>query len=1480
MLHRDHAQSMVFRLAAMLSAALIFTSPSVMSYRCENDILAGGSYTDLPPPNDTEPMLFFFRNCTVKNHLRLYLNEVNGSNYTIELHNTVVEKDFFIYGAVEEEGLRTQRTTYMSKFLMQNSLAIGRAEFSRLDLNSSTFEMINSNFTHSLKLTRLGNISSCHFLMKDAIIGDPWQPYFYGFSLATWHGKVGSRFDVNFTNVFIRLENALIASRGKAFEISEYSQGSTFWYNFTLQLYHTVLSAWSGYNAVTTSSSSNRLAIQLSERCVFAGNAIYGGFWLRLLSHSVLNVTGAHVAGSVDIDSESASVVNTSVIYHVPGYGIGDLYLRDLTSVSVVIDNSSTTLANLPLWHDPRAVTARQNSGTWWDPNRMYFDRLEIPNGGCHHVSFTDVIQPAKVNIKNAHDPKTFPTQEELRPMCLTIINSVVEWIIADNLNWTNGVLLVLNSTIGRNEKGLVVASEALRLYSLYGNSANTFRVIFDNTTMVFRNSEIVATGYGFAIREYSYGEVVYHRAIISAVNCSFITTSAFTSHAFGTFETNSNLNTPYISAPRTLELVNTTVDGDLDLVLIDVEHVDGLSGVGNRFSGSIRLFCGIPFATGIQGRCGRLAFDRIPLWADRQLAYMRLDIERFDQVSLNVRHVAFSVITLKSSGINFLSFINVTTTAVLFTDLTVNGTQTGNSFIAFTKCDLGRMQIDSLDLQQQSLLVEDSLINYLYLQNCALNHSQVFLKRNVLSSTSYTYGLRIFWDGNTRHNPMVDGLYVHIQDSAVKSRSVTYGKALEIQCLASKRHTLLNTVIFVENSTLNGSQYALLNHENSYSQPMTSTESVILLKNATLDGAVEIELLEGAMLAAVDSNFTSSLIVKSAEPIRGQFANGPGNVYINASSPFIGDLSAVSRVSFNSSLATSLSRSVPSVAELVNAVMGSFPVYRPAAIVEISSCAARLIFPQNVFRTSTLSGTFSTSRERSKTARASMTQELTPTKHADVGVENRSSRTFTKYAVDAALGTISVSSAKRASKTAVALLPPNELTTSVMAPSSASRSQTVAFYETRSTSSGTASVIARVVSPVAAEAIVGTGTVSTLAAAFVSPTAAGQAVRLSAVTGITRCSMTDLDPEPMYLEFPMRLRIGDSYVSLYVGSGFLNALLCFGLLWPGILCSRKYWQSQEVDISQVPRWLRFVQRNVAGNAGAMAITYFGPVCIKAGMLGMFHSGTAAVAMTVSAFNLLSFVVVFCLTCYVIFALVPKYTVQDGKQVVSNPAEGKGAFFFAETYGPLFDSARQPTTCHPLVRMFLFEDIVVTTALMILDTVRPGEGRCQGLAAAMMVICTAHLAYLCIVRPYRTKIEQGFSVLIALVLVGISGLALGTTLSSSATQASTERWLGMIALLESILFFVQAVVLAVWAYTVSQRCKTLRLQQQADLASQASPPSRRRRASNSQEMSSMSSISIDEGEQMTAPLLQVINPEAESEDLSSPAGPQNPLRAE
>ena len=343
-----------------------------------------------------------------------------------------------------------------------------------------------------------------------------------------------------------------------------------------------------------------------------------------------------------------------------------------------------------------------------------------------------------------------------------------------------------------------------------------------------------------------------------------------------------------------------------------------------------------------------------------------------------------------------------------------------------------------------------------------------------------------------------------------------------------------------------------------------------------------------------------------------------------------------------------------------------------------------------------------------------------------------------------------------------------------------------------------TAAALSVVFSPKAAVAVAGTGTAAAAAASFASPAAAGSAVRVGMVAAVINCAFSDDDTAPSLFEHPVQVDLGSSILKSYLGSMVLTT--CIFILFPSLLLVAFY--AFGASKPTVSKGMALVQYRVVSTGCAIGLSYFAAVVFKSAVLVALHSGDSISAIIAVVCAIIALIPVVGLTFAIARRFHANITVEsspEGKPEL-HPREGNGMVL--ESLRAFVDGSKEPTRL--VMRVYFVEEVFVTILLGILDGIRPINGACSTIAGSMLAVCLLHMCYLGVFRPYRSKLELLFVSLTGLLLLLLSALALVVTLSESTTSI-LEKVIAYVALAENIIFFLQAAVLAVWAYTVAER---------------------------------------------------------------------------
>ena len=337
---------------------------------------------------------------------------------------------------------------------------------------------------------------------------------------------------------------------------------------------------------------------------------------------------------------------------------------------------------------------------------------------------------------------------------------------------------------------------------------------------------------------------------------------------------------------------------------------------------------------------------------------------------------------------------------------------------------------------------------------------------------------------------------------------------------------------------------------------------------------------------------------------------------------------------------------------------------------------------------------------------------------------------------------------------------------------------------------------IAGILTPRAAEAVVGASTAATAVTAVIaSPAAAGQAVRVGLIAGSIDCIFTEDSPTPSLFEHPIQVDVGGGAMASYAGST-LATLTVYVVI---IVSAGVGYVLGPRDDSLHGK----VHRVVMSTAAALVVAYFSPILAQSGVLLLAHQPNANEA----AVGAVSLLVVISVTGFIAAIVIRQYSghviakSQPGKTSLEFVPAASSSVNFLNTFRHYFDAARSEQL---IIRCYFLEELVVSELLGIVSGIQPRSEGCLGIALAQSIVCGLHLMYMIMFRPYAGKLEQLFVILGATVLTGLAVIAVIIT-SSHTAISSLRRAFGILAFVESGVFFLQMVVLGMWAYTVRQR---------------------------------------------------------------------------
>jgi len=134
-----------------------------------------------------------------------------------------------------------------------------------------------------------------------------------------------------------------------------------------------------------------------------------------------------------------------------------------------------------------------------------------------------------------------------------------------------------------------------------------------------------------------------------------------------------------------------------------------------------------------------------------------------------------------------------------------------------------------------------------------------------------------------------------------------------------------------------------------------------------------------------------------------------------------------------------------------------------------------------------------------------------------------------------------------------------------------------------------------------------------------------------------------------------------------------------------------------------------------------------------------------------------------------------------------------GAPSFVHCFGPVFDAAKDARVLEQRVYYLVDVGVTVVSAVVVGLSPSPGAG-CVAAGVVLVLVALVGLAYVTVIRPYRTRLDQLFAVGIAVGQVCLVLALLGSQRWSSMMAAAGWITIGL-----SVAFFAQAIVIAIWA---------------------------------------------------------------------------------
>jgi hypothetical protein len=389
------------------------------------------------------------------------------------------------------------------------------------------------------------------------------------------------------------------------------------------------------------------------------------------------------------------------------------------------------------------------------------------------------------------------------------------------------------------------------------------------------------------------------------------------------------------------------------------------------------------------------------------------------------------------------------------------------------------------------------------------------------------------------------------------------------------------------------------------------------------------------------------------------------------------------------------------------------------------------------------------------------------------------------------------------------------------------------------------------------AKAIANSGTAFAVVSSFVgSPAIAGQAIRARAVFHAIQCAWVDTDLEPSYFDQPLQFSIGNHTLKQYVGATILSTgvLVLFPWIvmlvaWLALSCSTPT-PSSEPGTGRDNR-LGTIQQRLFSTGALLVLGYMGPTIVKSVVLVLVHEPTILEyeVMVPAGVVLLLFVSITAWSVgtapnRIIVTLVASETEELEQKLLeqTTPAQSStratthasdmtaqharkmefewkevsdSAFYF--TFLNVFEGTRDADGF--ATRVYYLFELLFATLLSAIDGIRPESNEdCVYISGGMTAVSTISALYFFVFRPYRSKIESVFSMLNALILIALAGVALSITVESKLHNGDDDAepiplmleifgWIGTVS---TAMFFLQAAILAFWAFALRHKRKVLR----------------------------------------------------------------------
>ena len=331
---------------------------------------------------------------------------------------------------------------------------------------------------------------------------------------------------------------------------------------------------------------------------------------------------------------------------------------------------------------------------------------------------------------------------------------------------------------------------------------------------------------------------------------------------------------------------------------------------------------------------------------------------------------------------------------------------------------------------------------------------------------------------------------------------------------------------------------------------------------------------------------------------------------------------------------------------------------------------------------------------------------------------------------------------------------------------------------------------------------MVASGAAAAALASFAATTSMGHATRMGALMRSVECAFAsgELGP-PSLVELPLQWNIESQNGALgsHAGSALLTS--AFFVVLPLLLCAVVHAILSSCGVSERPV-LRSLQNNVLSRYCWLSMAYFAPNVLMSMVvvIGRDAQRGAVVAVICAAIMPLLFGCVAGQRALVMD--VDVVSLCGGKWKLENRPTSSA---YVETFGVLVDGCRDPVPY--IVRVCFLEDAVTSLVLSLLCGLSLSTADCGWVALAMLVVSALHLLYVVWVRPLRSKVESAMNCGLCCVHVVMAVLCLAIASGADNSDGLLMSVLGVVAVIQNVSFFAQAVILAACACVSESRKK-------------------------------------------------------------------------